>query len=295
MKDVYARLEEDYDLRGLSAKSRKAYLSAVRQLGKHCGRPPDELGDGDVRDFFLHLINVKRASPSTVSQKLYAIKFLFEVTLRRRLECLKTLRPRKTRRLPVVLSVPEVRSILRRIRVPRIRACMTVIYSCGLRLLEGTHLRAAQIDGDRMFLRVESGKGDKDRYVPLPSRTLGLLRVYWRDERPLHLAELPACKAALSPHDALFPAGGEGGVVGATSVQKAMKLAVAECGIAKDATVHTLRHSYATHLLERGVPLPVIQELLGHRSPRTTLVYTHLTEPSVVRVRETIDELMADL
>lgn len=240
-------------------------------------------------------MRIRRVSPSTVSQKLYAIKFLFEVTLKRPLQCIKAIRPRKSRKLPIVLSVPEVRSVLRRIRVARIRACMTVIYSCGLRLLEGTHLRAAQIDGDRMLLRVESGKGDKDRYVPLPSRTLRLLRDYWRTDRPRHLDEVPACKAGLPHPDTLFPAGAAGGVLGARSVQKAMKLALAECGIAKDATVHTLRHSYATHLLERGVPLPVIQELLGHRSPRTTLVYTHLTEPSVVRVRETIDELMADL
>jgi site-specific recombinase XerD len=295
MKDVYARLEEDFDLRGLSALSRKAYLSAVRQLGKHCGRPLDKLGDDDVRGYFLHLIDVRRVSPSTVNQHLYAIKFLFEITLRRRLRCLKTIRPKKTRRLPVVLSVREVRAILKQIRVPRIRACMTVIYSCGLRLLEGTHLRAADIDSDRMFLRVESGKGDRDRCVPLPSRTLRLLREYWRDDRPLHLAELPACRIGLSPSDALFPAGRAEGVVGPTSVQKAMKLAVAECGITKKATVHTLRHSYATHLLERGLPLPVIQQVLGHASARTTLIYTHLTEPSICRVRETIDELMADL
>ncbi|MHC4253638.1 MAG: tyrosine-type recombinase/integrase [Planctomycetota bacterium] len=241
------------------------------------------------------MIDVRRVSPSTVSQQLYAIKFLFEITLKRRLNCLKTIRPKKTRKLPVVLSVPEVRAILKRIRVARIRTCMAVIYSCGLRLLEGTHLRAADIDSDRMFLRVESGKGDRDRCVPLPSRTLRLLRDYWRDDRPLHLAELPACKVGLSPPDALFPAGRAEGVVGPTSVQKAMKLAVAQCGIKKKATVHTLRHSYATHLLERGVPLPVIQQVLGHASARTTLIYTHLTEPSICRVRETIDELMADL
>ena len=157
MKDVYGRLEEDFDLRGLSARSRKAYLGAVRQLERHCGRPLDELGDDDVRGYFLHLIDVRRVSPNTVSQHLYAIKFLFEITLRRRLNCLKTIRPKKTRKLPVVLSVPEVRAILKRIRVARIRTCMTVIYSCGLRLLEGTRLRAADIDSDRMFLRVESG------------------------------------------------------------------------------------------------------------------------------------------
>lgn len=157
MKDVYGRLEEDFDLRGLSALSRKAYLSAVRQLERHCDRPLDKLGDDDVRRYFLHLIDVRRVSPSTVSQQLYAIKFLFEITLKRRLNCLKTIRPKKTRKLPVVLSVPEVRAILKRIRVARIRTCMTVICSCGLRLLEGTHLRAAQIDSDRTFLRVESG------------------------------------------------------------------------------------------------------------------------------------------
>jgi site-specific recombinase XerD len=295
MKDVYARLQEDFHLRGLSARSRKAYLSAVRQLERHSRRPPDELGDEEVRGYFLHLIDVRRVSPSTVNQHLYAIKFLFEITLKRRLACLKTIRPKKRRKLPVVLSVPEVRSVLKQLRVARIRACMTVMYSCGLRLLEGTHLRAADIDSDRMFLRVESGKGDKDRCVPLPSRTLRLLRDYWRNDRPRFVEQLPARPVESRPRDALFPAGTADGVVGPTSVQKAMKRAVAECGIRKNASVHTLRHSYATHLLERGVPLPVIQELLGHRSPRTTLIYTHLTEPSVVRVRETIDELMADL
>ncbi len=280
MKDVYARLKEDFRLRGLSDRSRKAYLGAVRQLERHSRRPPDELGDEEVRGYFLHLIDVRRVSPSTVNQHLYAIKFLYRVTLKRELPCLATIRPKRRRKLPVVLSVEEVRSVLKQLRVARIRTCMTVIYSCGLRLTEATHLRVADIDSDRMLLRVESGKGDKDRYVPLPGRTLHILREYWRRERP---------------ETALFPAGTADGVVGPTSVQRAMKLAVAECGIKKNATVHTLRHSYATHLLERGVPLPVIQELLGHRSVRTTLLYTHLTEPSIVRVRETIDELMGDL
>jgi len=290
MKDVYARLKEDFRLRGLSDRSRKAYLGAVRQLERHSRRPPDELGDEEVRAYFLHLIDVRRVSPSTVNQHLYAIKFLYRVTLKRELPCLATIRPKKRRKLPAVLSVEEVRSVLKQLRVAKIRTCMTVIYSCGLRLLEGTHLAAADIDGDRMLVRVESGKGDKDRYVPLPSRTLRILRDYWRTDRPRVLDQLPA-----RSRDALFPAGTADGVVGPTSVQRAMKLAVAECGIKKNATVHTLRHSYATHLLERGVPLPVIQELLGHRSVRTTLLYTHLTEPSICRVRETIDELMGDL
>ena len=290
MKDVYARLEEDFRLRGLSGRSRKAYLGAVRQLERHTRRPPDELGDEEVRGYFLHLIDVRRVSPSTVNQHLYAIKFLYRVTLKRELPCLATIRPKRRRKLPVVLSVEEVRSVLKQLRVAKIRTCMTVIYSCGLRLLEGTHLSAVAIDSDRMLLRVESGKGDKDRYVPLPSRTLRLLRDYWRTDRPRVLDQLPARSC-----DALFPAGTADGVVGPTSVQRAMKLAVAECGIKKSASVHTLRHSYATHLLERGVPLPVIQELLGHRSVRTTLLYTHLTEPSICRVRETIDELMGDL
>jgi site-specific recombinase XerD len=280
MKDVYARLKEDFRLRGLSDRSRKAYLGAVRQLERYSARPPDELGDEEVRGYFLHLIDVRRVSPSTVNQHLYAIKFLYRVTLKRELPCLATIRPKRRRKLPAVLSVEEVRSVLKQLRVARIRTCMTVIYSCGLRLMEGTHLAAPDIDSDRMLLRVESGKGDKDRYVPLPSRTLSLLRDYWRSERP---------------ETVLFPSAAGVGCVNPRTVQRAMKLAVAECGIKKNATVHTLRHSYATHLLERGVPLPVIQELLGHRSVRTTLLYTHLTEPSICRVRETIDELMGDL
>ncbi len=131
--------------------------------------------------------------------------------------------------------------------------------------------------------------------MPLPSRTLRLLRDYWRSERPRFVRELPARSVEPRSREPLFPSCTADGAVGATSVQRAMKLAVAECGIKKDTSVHTLRHSYATHLLERGLPLPVIQEILGHRSARTTLIYTHMTEPSIVRVRETIDELMADL
>ncbi len=161
MKDVYAQLEEDFSLRGLAARSRKAYLGAIRQLDMHCGRSPDELTDDDVRGYFLHLIDVRCLSPSTVNQQLYAIKFLFRITLKRELPCLKTIRVKKRRKLPVVLSVEEVRSVLRRIRVARARTCLTVIYSCGLRLTEGRRLTATDIESDRMLVRIESGKGDK--------------------------------------------------------------------------------------------------------------------------------------
>ena len=183
MEDLYARLQEDFHLRGLSARSRTAYLGAVRQLERHCGRPPDELGDEEVRGYFLHLIDVRRVAPSTVHQQLYAIKFLYRVTLKRELPCLETIRVKRRQKLPVVLSVEEVRRVLKQLRVEKIRTCTMVIYSCGLRLTEATRLRVVDIDSDRMLLRVEKGKGEKDRYVPLPGRTLHLLREWW-ERRP---------------------------------------------------------------------------------------------------------------
>jgi integrase/recombinase XerD len=178
-----------------------------------------------------------------------------------------------------VLSLREVRSLLALVEHPKARMCLQMIYACGLRLTEGTQLQVSDIDAQRLLVRVRQGQGGKDRFVPLAPRVLALLREYWQRQRP---------------HPWVFPARDGAAPLSPTSLQKTFKAVVRQSRIPKDASIHTLRHAYATHLLERGVSLRAIQELLGHRSPRTTARYTHLTPPTLDVVHATITALMAD-
>jgi integrase/recombinase XerD len=181
-------------------------------------------------------------------------------------------RPAKEKKLPVVLSVEEVHRILGCIHRPHYRVCLSTIYSCGLRLQEGVSLQVQDVDAGRKMLHVRHGKGNKDRYVPLPDGTLVMLRQWWKMHR--HSVWLfPARTSWLSASTASRPLDDRG-------VQIAFKLALQESGVSKPATVHTLRHSYATHLLEAGVNLRLIQAYLGHSSPQTMALYTHLTQPA---------------
>ena len=189
----------------------------------------------------------------------------------------------------MVLSREEVRRILAAVRIPVYRACLATIYACGLRLLEGTRLQVPDVDSGRMLLHIH-GKSKKDRYVPLPTPTLELLRAYWRTHRsPLWLFPAP------TRHGLAHSLKHDGGPVTRRSLQSAFRRAVQRAGIAKRAHVHSLRHSYATHLLEAGVNLRLIQDNLGHRSPRTTAIYTHLTREVRATLTEPLNQLMRDL
>jgi integrase/recombinase XerD len=286
MTPLRRRMVEDMQLRGLSEKTQDGYVRAVRQLAEHYDKSPQNITDEELRQYFLHLTNVKHLSPSTIRVTLYGIKFLFQHTLRKEWPTLDLVRPRREKKLPVVLSVAEVRQILGIIRRPRYRVCLSTIYACGLRLREGVHLQVRNIDSDRIMVHVQHGKGAKDRHVPLPVPTLEMLRRYWRTHR-----------------EWLFPAPTKSGVplstatkpMSVSGVQRAFKAALQESGIQKDASVHTLRHSYATHLLEAGVNLRVIQAYLGHSSPQTTAIYTHLTRKAEDLAAKAINRVMGDL
>jgi site-specific recombinase XerD len=279
---------EDMQLRGLSENTQVAYVLAVRQLAEHYSKSPDQITEEELRQYFLYLRNVKHVSPSTFTVTLSAIKFLYRYTLKRTWPTLDMARSSREKKLPVVLSTDEVRRVLHCIRRPHYRACLSTIYACGLRIGEATHLQVRDIDSDRMVVYVRHGKRSKDRYVPLPQGILVILRQYWCTHRhPVWLFPARTRGGVLASEDK--------GPIGACSIRCAFRATLQECGIQKPATVHTLRHSYATHLLEAGVDLRVIQVYLGHSSPTTTAIYTQLTQKTKDSAAEMIEQVIGGI
>jgi integrase/recombinase XerD len=282
------RMIEDLQLRGMSERTQEMYVRAVRQLAEHYHKSPERITEEELRDYFLYLKNVKHYSRSATTIALCGITFFYEQTLKREWTTLTFVRPPREQKLPAILSPEEVRTILAHLKLLRYRVCLTTIYACGLRLQEGTHLQVPDIDSARLLVHVRCGKGAKDRYVPLPPRTLALLRQYWSTHRhPLWLFPAPG-RSGLGMATATVP-------MPRNSVQDAFRAALKASGCHKRASVHTLRHSYATHLLEAGVNLRLIQDYLGHDSPTTTALYTHLTATADARAREALAGLMGDL
>ena len=286
MTPLRQRMTEDMQLAGYSSKTQQAYVAAVRQLFAHFNCTPAQLTEEQLREYFLYLANERNVSRPTATIALCGIKFFFQRTLKRDWTTLGLVRPRREQKLPVVLSREEVHRILAEVHAPVYRACLKTIYSCGLRLREGSQLQVPDIDSGRMALHIH-GKGSKDRYVPLPDRTLELLREVWKTHRSWPWL-FPATARGRTPGAEIHP-------LSDSSLQKAFKRALGAAGIAKRAHIHSLRHSYATHLLEAGVNLRIIQENLGHASARTTQIYTHLTAEARAAVMDPLNELMQDL
>lgn len=280
------RMIEEMQLRRFSERTIESYVRAVGRLAGWCWKSPGEVGDEELRDYFLYLRNQKRLARATTTIALCGIKFFFEQVLKRDWTAMDIPRPRAEHKLPVVLSCEEVWRILGMVRELRHRACLTLIYTCGLRLGEGCRLRVSDIHRDREMIHVRNAKGMKDRYVHLPQDTLMLLVECWKSHRnPVFV----------------FPRVGRGGAQGAvadqpvpiSTIQQAFRKAMLAAGVTKDAHVHTLRHSYATHLLEEDVNLRQIQDWLGHHSPKTTAVYTHLTAKGTAQSVAKLNRVMA--
>jgi site-specific recombinase XerD len=276
-------------LNGKGERTQEAYARALRMLVEFYGKSPDLIGEEELQDYFLHRKNVGHSSPNTMRICYCGIRFFYEHVLQRNWHILGILRAQTERRLPAVLSVEEVRNILACIKTFQNHAYLSTVYSCGLRLHEGLHLEVSDIDSTRMMNHVHRGKGAKDRYVPLPQSTLHLLRRYWVTHRHPSL---------------LFPARGRNGKgakeaqtpMAKSSVQGAFRRAKVAAGIhKKGVSVHTLRHSYATHLLEAGVNLRIIQKNMGHTQLETTMIYLHLTQKGQEDACQLINQVMEGL
>src|SRR5512140_2345952 len=286
MSALRQKMIEDMQLHGYAERTQEAYLLAVRQLAKHCRKPPNQIEEEELRQYFLFLKNERQVSRSTCTLSLCGIKFFYERTLGREWKTFEFLRPPNEKKLPVVLSVSEVGRVLGGVHRQPYRVCLTIIYACGLRLLEGVRLQVKNIDSQRKMIHICAGKGGKDRYIPLPTASLEMLRQYWRTHRNPEWLFPRLHGTWQGPINTSEP-------MDETAVQKAFRTALKASGIPKPATVHTLRHSFATHLLEAGTDLRTIQLYLGHASITTTTIYLHLTSVTQTQSRQRIDEMLA--
>jgi len=273
------RMKEDMELRGLAASTQQTYLDAIVSLAKHYNCCPERLNEQQVKDYFTYLTKTKKLGNSTVNVRLHAAKFLYCSTLSREWKFLKLMRVKRAGKLPEVLAVKEVWDILDRIHNPVARMSLIMMYSCGLRVSKATQLKASDIDSKRMVVCVRNGKGSKDRHIPLPIQTLQQLRQYWCQHRPK--SWLFPSKAGVTP-------------ISSGSVRRCLKAALWQSSVTKNVGCHTFRHSYATHLLEKGVDLRVIQGLLGHKSLKTTFIYMHLSQSTMTKVHDKINDLMTN-
>jgi integrase/recombinase XerD len=280
MSALRQKMIEDMQLKGLAVRTQEAYVNAVLQLSRRFKKSPDNIDEEELREYFLYLKTEKQVAESTFSIALCGIKFFYEQTLKKEWHTLQLVRPDRKKKLPVVFSTDEVKRVLDCVHRWEYQICLNTIYACGLRLLEGTRLRVKDIDSDRKMIHVVEGKGGKDRYVPLPDHTLMLLRHHWVTHRN---------------QEWMFPSRNGLAAINESAIQKAFRAALYESGIRKAASVHTLRHSYATHLLEAGVDLRIIQVYLGHASPSTTAIYTHLTSVTEAQVNQRINRIHSDL
>jgi len=288
-QDWYQQSINALQLNGKGERTQQAYTRALRMLVKFTGKPPETITEAELEAYFLHRRNRDHWSPNTMRICYCGIRFFFVQVLQRNWHLFQILRAKSESRLPAVLSQEEVRRILGCVRTPHNYAFLSTVYACGLRLNEALHLEVGDIDSTRMMLHVHRGKGAKDRFVPLPKTALAILRTHWKTHRNPRLLFPAWGRDSRSASSADTP-------MAISSVQGAFRAAKREAAIAKrGVSIHTLRHSYATHLLEAGVNLRVIQQNLGHSSLETTMVYLHLTRKGHEDAYALIDGLMGDL
>lgn len=267
-------MQRDMQLRGLSPRTQESYLQKARDFARHYGKSPDQLGDEEIRAYLQHILIVKKVSDSTYRQAYGSLKFLYQTTLKRALTFEKIPSLKNRRKLPVVLDQSEVEALLAATPNLKHKTILMIIYSAGLRLAETTLLKLTDIDSKRMMIRIRHGKGGNDRYTILSAVALETMRQYWRKYRPSQW---------------LFEGPGKDRPISDRLIQYIFKTAKKLAGLTKPASVHTLRHSFATHLLEAGTDIHHIQTLLGHKNIQNTTIYLHLRRKDLARVKSPLD------
>lgn len=276
MSTLRQRMHDDMRIRNLAVTTQEQYIISVAAFAKHFGKSPDNLGPEDIRTYQIYLLEKRKLEPSSLNVAVSALRFLYCVTLQRDWDIKVIPYARRPKKLPVVLSRDEVGKLFEVVRDLKYRTVLMTTYAAGLRVSEVTRLKLTDIDSQRMCIRVNQGKGHKDRYVMLGQKLLMHLRRYWTDYRPA---------------DWLFTDKRRTTHLPISTVQTVCKRAGEDAGIKKEITPHTLRHCFATHLLEAGTDLRTIQLLMGHRSLSTTAIYIHVAVQNLKDVRSPFDIL----
>jgi len=270
------RMLEDLRIRNYAPTTVRCYIRAVAEFAQHFNKPPDQLGPEEIRSWQLFLLNEKRVKLSTYIQAVCALRFFYRNTLHRKIEIDRIPLPRYEKKLPVIVSKTEVKALLESPRNLKHRAMLATMYGAGLRVSEVAKLRVSDLDRERRVIWVRGGKGRKDRQVMLAEPLREVLAAYWRWKRPAEW---------------MFPGKKPDCPIGTNSVFKACVKAARKAGITKPIHPHSLRHAFATHLLEEGVSLLVIQALLGHAHLKTTAGYLHLSDSAVRSTRSPLETL----
>jgi site-specific recombinase XerD len=273
-KTLKQRMRDDLELRGFSPHTQKEYLMRVTHFARHFGKLPDKLGEKEVKEYFLHLTREKHASYGVLNVTYCALKFIYTVTLGRPWEMEKIPRVKRPVKMPVILDKGEVHRLIVLTENLKHKTILMIAYSSGLRISEVAHLKVSDIDTARMAVLVRQGKGRKDRYTILSKKALGTLTQYLETYKPTSW---------------LFPGATPGTPITESSIASVMRAAKKRAVIMKRATIHTLRHSFATHLLEGGTDIRAVQSLLGHRSLRTTIIYLHVSPQRLSHITSPLD------
>jgi site-specific recombinase XerD len=271
----FVELRRELVSRKYSPKTIKAYIHYNEDFLKVAGKSPAEINEVDIKNYLFYLVDQRKIAASTLNSAINALKFYYGSILKRKF-LYEIKRPKKDKKLPVVLSQKEIVKIFSAVSNIKHKAILMLIYSAGLRVSEVVKLKAEDIDRERKLIRLRSAKGRKDRYTVLSDVTLETLREYWKEYRPKKW---------------LFPGQDKERYITTRTVEKIFSNACKEAGILKEVTVHSLRHSFATHLLESGVDLRYIQEILGHKSSKTTEIYTHVSTRDLGKIKSPLDNL----
>lgn len=276
MTPLRQRMLEDMRVRNLAENTQRCYVQHVFAFARHFARSPEELGPAEIRAYQVYLTDERKLAPASVCMVSGALRFLYHVTLKREWVERDIPIPKKPFKLPVILSSEEIMRFLECVRSLKMRTLLMTTYAAGLRVSEAAHLKVTDIDSQRMMLRVVQGKGQKDRYVMLSPKLLESLRAYWQVERPTQW---------------LFPGRIPGEPITRSAVELACQTAHRRCGIKKPITPHSLRHAFATHLLEAGTDVRTIQLLMGHRGLATTARYLKISRRTVCATQSPFDLL----